>query len=334
MEGLSHISSALSLPATFLAAAPPWKDPELFFSLIMAGLATGSIYGLVALGIVLIYRSTDVLNFAQGEMALLVTFVGWSLIVADIPYWVMFFAVVALAGAMGAFIERTVIRPVEGGPILNPVIVTLGLFVMLRGVTAFIWAQGELPKGFPTTPLGSQLESVADWTNHDLWGFARITQHQFIVIIMTAAVMVALYLLFSHTKLGLAMRATAHNPLASRLMGINVGRMLMLGWALAAMVGAVGGLLVAPILALDLVTMLRVLLFAFAAAILGGLDSPPGAMLGGVIIGVVQNLASTYSLGPVFFGPELSLPIALLVMVLILLVRPTGIFGRRAIRRV
>jgi branched-chain amino acid transport system permease protein len=337
VEGLSQVSAALSLPTSFLATTPPWQDPELFFSQVMSGLATGSIYGLVALGLVLIYRSTDVLNFAQGEMALFVTFVGWSLFLSflgDINYFLVFFIVVALAGALGAFIERTVIRPVEGAPVLNAVIVTLGLFVIFRGLTAFIWAQGELPKGFPTTPLGSQLETVEDWINHDLWGFARITQHQFWVIVIAAAVMVALHLLFNRTKVGLAMRATAQNPLASRLMGINVGRMLMLGWALAAMVGAVGGMLVAPILSLDLVTMLRVILFAFAAAVLGGLDSPPGAMVGGAIIGVVQNMASTYSFGPVFFGPELSLPIALLVLVLILLVRPTGIFGRRAIRRV
>ena len=334
MEGLGQVSATLSLPATFLAASPPWQDPELFFSQVMAGLATGSIYGLVALGIVLIYRSTDVLNFAQGEMALLVTFVGWSLFVADIPYWLVFFILLALAGALGAFVERTVIRPVEGAPVLNAVIVTLGLFVIFRGIVAFIWAQGELPKGFPATPLGSHLKPVSAWINHDLWGFAKITQHQFVVIIITAAVMVALYLLFNYTKLGLAMRATAQNPLASRLMGINVGRMLMLGWALAAMVGAVGGILVAPMLSLDLVMMLRVILFAFAAAVLGGLDSPPGAIVGGVIIGVVQNLASTYSFGPVFFGPELSLPIALLVLVVILLIRPTGIFGRKAVRRV
>lgn len=338
MEGLGQVSATLSLPATFLAASPPWQDPELFFSQVMAGLATGSIYGLVALGIVLIYRSTDVLNFAQGEMALLVTFVGWSLVLAlgagGANYWLIFFILLALAGAMGAFVERTVIRPVEGAPVLNAVIVTLGLFVIFRGLVAFIWAQGELPKGFPATPLGSHLKPVSAWINHDLWGFARITQHQFVVIVITAAVMVALYLLFNYTKLGLAMRATAQNPLASRLMGINVGRMLMLGWALAAMVGAVGGILVAPILSLDLVMMLRVILFAFAAAVLGGLDSPPGAIVGGVIIGVVQNLASTYSFGPVFFGPELSLPIALLVLVVILLVRPTGIFGRKAVRRV
>ena len=328
MESLGQITTVLTAPtAAFLAAQPPWENPDLFFSQIVAGMATGSIYGLVALGVVLIYRSTDVINFAQGEMALFVTFVGWSLIQADVNYWIVFVLVLALAGAIGALVERTVIRPVEGGPVLNPVIVTLGLFVIFNSLTAFIWAQGQLPKGFPATPLGSQLE-VADL------GFARITQHQLMVLIIAVAVMLALYLLFNHTKLGLAMRATAQNPVASRLMGINVGQMLMLGWVLSAMVGAVGGILVAPILFLDLVTMLRVILFAFAAAVLGGLDSPPGAMVGGLIIGVVQNVASTYSFGPVFFGPELSLPVALLVLVLILLMRPTGLFGRRAVRRV
>ena len=308
-------------------AAPPWQNPDLFFGQVVAGVATGSIYGLVALGIVLIYRSTDVVNFAQGEMALFATFAGWSLVQAGVDYWLVFFAVLALAGLMGAFIERTVIRPVEGAPVLNVVIVTLGLFVILNSLSGFIWARGDLPKVFPTTPFGSELQGV------DL-GFAIISRHRIAVIIISVAVMGALYLLFNHTKLGLAMRATAHNPLASRLMGINVGRMLMLGWTLSAIVGAVGGILVAPIVFLDLTTMLRVILFAFAAAVLGGLDSPPGAMVGGVIIGVVQNLASTYSFGPIFFGPELSLPIALLVLVLILVVRPTGLFGRKAVRRV
>ena len=322
MEGLGQVSATLSLPATFLAASPPWQDPELFFSQVMAGLATGSIYGLVALGIVLIYRSTDVLNFAQGEMALLVTFVGWSLVLAlgagGADYWLIFFILLALAGAMGAFVERTLIRPVEGAPVLNAVIVTLGLFVIFRGLIAFIWAQGELPKGFPTTPLGSQLKPVSSWFNHDLWGFAKITQHQFVVIIITAAVMVALYLLFNHTKLGLAMRATAHNRLASRLMGINVGRMLMLGWGLSAAVGALAGMLIAPITFLYPGFMFGVLIFAFAAAVLGGLNSPLGAIVGGFIIGVGENLLGTYT-PEEWLGPEMKLPLILLILVLILL---------------
>lgn len=310
-----------------LLAPQIWDKPDLFLDQVVAGMASGAIYGLVALGIVLIYRSTDVINFAQGEMALFVTFSGWSMIEAGYPYWLMFILVLLMAGALGAFIERTVIRPVEQAPVLNVVIVTLGLFVIFNSLTAFIWAQGELPKSFPATPIGSELETF------DL-GFVTLARHRVAVLIIATAVMLALYFLFNHTKLGLAMRGTAQNPTAARLMGINVGNMLMLGWALSAIVGAVGGMLVAPIIFLDTTTMFRVLLFAFAAAVLGGLDSPPGAMVGGFAIGIVQNVVGSFALGPVFFGPELSLPVALLVLVLILLIRPTGIFGRKAARRV
>mgnify|MGYP005845046097 FL=1 len=304
-----------------------WDKPDLFLDQVVAGMATGAIYGLVALGIVLIYRSTDVINFAQGEMALFVTFSGWSLIEAGFPYWLMFALVLLMAGILGVFIERTVIRPVEQAPVLNVVIVTLGLFVIFNSLTAFIWAQGELPKSFPATPIGSELETFK-------LGFATLARHRVAVLIIATAVMLALYFLFNHTKFGLAMRATAQNPTAARLVGINVGNMLMLGWALSAIVGAVGGMLVAPILFLDTTTMFRVLLFAFAAAVLGGLDSPPGAMVGGFAIGIIQNVVGSFALGPVFFGPELSLPVALLVLVSILLVRPTGIFGRKTARRV
>lgn len=310
-----------------LLAPQIWDKPDLFLDQVVAGMATGAIYGLVALGIVLIYRSTDVINFAQGEMALFVTFSGWSMIEAGYPYWLMFILVLLMAGALGAFIERTVIRPVEQAPVLNVVIVTLGLFVIFNSLTAFIWAQGELPKSFPATPIGSELETF------DL-GFATLARHRVAVLIIATAVMLALYFVFNHTKLGLAMRGTAQNPTAARLMGINVGNMLMLGWVLSAIVGAVGGMLVAPILFLDTTTMFRVLLFAFAAAVLGGLDSPPGAIVGGFAIGIVQNVVGSFALGPVYFGPQLSLPVALLVLVIILLVRPTGIFGRKAARRV
>lgn len=313
------------MEALTLLAPQPWDNLQLLLDQVVAGLATGSIYGLVALGIVLIYRSTDVINFAQGEMALFVTFVGWSLVQADVDYWLVFVLVLALAGALGAFIERTVIRSVEEAPVLNVVVVTLGLFTIFNSLSAFIWAQGELPKSFPATPMGSELDTFD-------FGLVTMPKHRVAVLIISVGVMAALYLLFNRTKLGLAMRATAQNPLAARLMGINVSNMLMLGWALSAIVGAVGGMMVAPIIFLDTTTMLRVLLFAFAAAVLGGLDSPVGAMVGGVLIGVTQNVVSSFALGPVFFGPELSLPVALLILVLILLVRPTGLFGRRAVR--
>lgn len=316
-----------SLIGPYLLAPQPWDNLELFFDQAIAGVATGSIYGLVALGIVLIYRSTDVINFAQGEMALFVTFIGWSLVQADVPYIVIFLLMLGLAGSLGAFVERTVIRPVEGAPVLNVVIVTLGLFVIFNSLTAFIYAQGELPKSFPATPIGTERETID-------FGLFTLPNHRVAVIIISVIVAAALYMLFNRTKLGLAMRATAQNRIAAELMGINTGRMLMLGWGLSAMVGAVGGMLVAPIIFLDLTTMLRVILFAFAAAVLGGLDSPPGAMVGGIAIGVTQNLLNTFAFGPIFFGPQLSLPAALMILVLVLLIKPTGLFGRHAVRRV
>src|SRR3972149_5040184 len=263
---MESIVTALLSPAPFLAA-PPWENPDLFFGQVVAGIATGAIYGLVALGIVLIYRSTDVINFAQGEMALFVTFIGWSLVQAGVPYFFIFLLMLGLAGSMGAVIERTVIRPVDGAPVLNVVVVTLGLFVIFNSLTAFIYAQGELPKSFPATPIGTELQTFD-------FGILTLQKHRVAVIIISVVVALALYLLFNRTKLGLAMRATAQNRVAAQLVGINTGRMLMLGWALSAMVGAVGGMLVAPIIFLDLTTMLRVILFAFAGAERRGQETP------------------------------------------------------------
>jgi len=306
----------------FLAPAP-WNDLGLFGEQVISGLATGSIYALLALAIVLIYRSTDVVNFAQGEMAMLVTFSMWSLTLASFPPWTVIFIGIALGFALGAFVERTIIRPVEDKPPLNVVVVTLGLFVFLNSIATWIWAQGELPKVFPT-PFG--------FTSVDV-GLARVTTHSIGILVVALIVMVVLYLLFNHTKLGLGMRATAHNPAASRLMGINVGRMLMLGWGLAGAVGAVAGMLVAPITFLFPGFMLAVLLYAFAAAVFGGLDSPPGAIVGGLVVGVAENLFGTYTPGDIF-GPEMKLPLTLLLLVIVLMFRPQGLFGHVETRRV
>jgi branched-chain amino acid transport system permease protein len=306
----------------FLAPAP-WDAPELFGEQVISGLATGSIYALVALAIVLIYRSTDVVNFAQGEMAMFVTFPMWSLTLAGFPAWTVIFIGIALGFSFGAFIERTVIRPVEDKPELSVVVVTLGLFVFLNSIATWIWAQGELPKVFQT-PFG--FESV------DL-GVARVTMHSIGILVVGLAIMALLYLLFNHTKLGLAMRATAHNPGASRLMGVNVGRMLTLGWALSAAVGGLAGMLVAPITYLFPGFMLAVLLYAFAAAVFGGLNSPPGAIVGGFFVGVVENLFGTYTPDDIL-GPEMKLPLTLLLLVIVLLFRPQGLFGEQAARRV
>lgn len=306
----------------FLAPAP-WNDPELFGEQVISGLATGSIYALVALAIVLIYRSTEVVNFAQGEMAMFVTFPMWSLTLAGFPPWTVIFIGIALGFAFGGFIERTIIRPVEDKPPLSVVVVTLGLFVFLNSIATWIWAQGELPKVYPT-PF--QFNSV------DV-GVARVTTHSIGILVVAMVIMAVLYLLFNYTKLGLGMRATAHNPSASRLMGINVGRMLTLGWALSAAVGGLAGMLVAPITFLFPGFMLAVLLYAFAAAVFGGLDSPPGAVVGGFFVGVAENLFGTYTPSDIF-GPEMKLPLTLLLLVIVLLFRPQGLFGHETTRRV
>ncbi len=306
----------------FLAPAP-WNDPELFGEQVISGLATGSIYALLALGIVLIYRSTDVVNFAQGEMAMFVTFPMWSLTLAGFPPWTVIFIGIALGFALGGFIERTIIRPVEDKPPLSVVVVTLGLFVFLNSIATWIWAQGELPKVF-STPF--------EFNSVDV-GVARVTTHSIGILVAALAIMGVLYLLFNYTKLGLGMRATAHNPGASRLMGINVGRMLMLGWALAGAVGGLVGMLVAPITFLFPSFMLAVLLYAFAAAVFGGLDSPPGAIVGGFFVGVAENLFGTYTPSDIL-GPEMKLPLTLLLLVIVLLFRPAGLFGHVRTRRV
>lgn len=319
MGGLEAILQA----PTFLAA-PPWENPSLFGEQVVAGLATGSVYALMALAIVMIYRSTDVLNFAQGEMAMFGAFAMWSLWLAGLEPWQIIILGLLLGAGIGAVMERLVIRPVEGAPPLNVVVVTLGIFIFLNSVATWIWAQGDLPKVFPS-PL-STTSSV------DI-GIARVTEHRLLVLGIGLSIMVALFALFNYTKLGLAMRATAHNRLASRLMGINVGRMLTLGWALSAAVGGLAGMLIAPITFLHPGFMFGVLVFAFAAAVLGGLNSPPGAVVGGFIIGVGENLLGTYT-PQSWLGTEMKLPLILLVLVIVLLVRPTGLFGEREVRRV
>ena len=326
METLgSALIAGLSSPV--ILAAPPWENPNLFGEQVVLGLATGSIYALVALAIVLIYRSTEVINFAQGEMAMFGTFIAWSIAGPTafdrMPIWLLLILGVLLAGVMGAGIERVVVRPVENAPVLSVVVVTLGLFVLLNSLATSVWGGGQ-PQPFPT-PF-----SITEGLN---LGFARLSWHRVGLLTMAVGVMVLLFLLFNYTKVGLAMRATAQNPLASRLMGINVGRMLTLGWGLSAAVGGLAGLLIAPITTLHPGFMLGVLLFAFSAAVLGGLNSPPGAIVGGFIIGVAENLLGTYT-PEQWLGPDMKLPLTLLLLVLVLLVRPTGLFGKPTVRRV
>jgi branched-chain amino acid transport system permease protein len=292
---------------------------DILIQQIVSGLATGGIYGSVALALVMIYQATDVVNFAQGEMAMFATYLTWSMLNAGVPYWWAFLATVVVAFVGGILIQRIVIRPVENAPILTIVIVTLGLLVICNSVAGWIWSyvQKPFPSPFPAKPL--RLGNVV-FGAHDLGEIG-----------VTLLSLLLLFLFFRYTPLGLAMRAAAQNPVSSRLAGIRVSRMLALGWGLAAAFGAVAGMMVAPILTLEPNMMGGIQIYAFAAATLGGFTSPLGAVVGGFLVGIIENLVGTYVS---FIGTELKLTVALAMIILVLLVRPSGLFGRVHVRRV
>jgi branched-chain amino acid transport system permease protein len=293
-----------------------WAD---FAQQITSGLAAGSIYASVALALVLIYRATDVVNFAQGEMATFTTFVAWSLMHHGLSYWPAFVLTLLIAFAGGVGVERILIRPVERRPELVIVIVTIGLLIAINGLTGWIWG-----------PEVKVFDSPFPNSTVDVGGVVISVQDIGVFCVCLATVLVV-WAFFRFTSVGLAMRAVAVNPDASRLMGVRVGWMLALGWGLAAVLGAVAGMMAAPTVFLDPDMMLVVLIYAFAAAVLGGIDSPVGAVVGGLVLGVVINLLGRYVN---FVGQELRLPSALALLLLVLLVRPAGLFGRVAVRRV
>ncbi|HET9489686.1 MAG TPA: branched-chain amino acid ABC transporter permease [Methylomirabilota bacterium] len=292
---------------------------EIFLQQVVAGIATGGIYGALALALVMIYQATDVVNFAQGEMAMFSTYLAWSLLNAGVPYWAAFVGTLAIALVGGILIERVVIRPVENAPILAIVIVCIGLLVIFNSLAGWIYSyiQKPFPSPFPERPL--RLGGIV-FGAHDVGAIG-----------VTLIVLLLLYLFFRYTPLGLAMRAAAQNPVSSRLCGIRVGWMLALGWGLAALVGAVAGMMIAPVVFLDPNMMGGILIYAFASATLGGFTSPGGAVLGGLIVGVVENLVGTYVR---FIGTELKLTVALAIIIVVLLVKPSGLFGRAVVRRV
>jgi branched-chain amino acid transport system permease protein len=293
-----------------------WAD---FGQQVTSGLASGAIFASVALALVLIYRATDVVNFAQGEMATFTTFVAWSLMNHGLSYWPAFVLTLGIAFVGGVGVERVFIRPVERRPELVIVIVTIGLLIALNGLTGWIW--GPEVKAFDS-PFPNRTIDVA--------GIAVSIQDIGTFCVCLATVLLV-WLFFRFTTVGLAMRAVAVNPDASRLMGVRVSWMLALGWGLAAVLGAVAGMMAAPTVFLDPDMMLVILIYAFAAAVLGGIDSPVGAVVGGLILGVVVNLLGRY-VG--FVGQQLRLPSALALLLLVLLVRPQGLFGHIRVRRV
>ena len=289
---------------------------EAFLHQVLAGLATGGIYASLALALVMIYQATHLVNFAQGEMAMFATYIAWSLINAGMPYWPAFFLTVAFAFVFGVVIERVVIRPVENAPVLAVVVVFIALLVILNSVTGWIYSYTikTFPSPFPTGGI---------------FGTKLLSPHEFGAIGVTLVVLVLLYLFFRFTPLGLAMRAAAQNPDSARLVGIRVGWMLALGWGLAAAIGAVAGMMVAPIVFLDPNMMGGILLYAFAAALVGGVDNPWGAVLGGFMVGVLENV-----LGAFVIGNELKLAVALTLIIGVLVVRPSGFFGKVFVTRV
>jgi branched-chain amino acid transport system permease protein len=289
---------------------------ETFLHQVIAGLATGGIYASVALALVMIYQATHLVNFAQGEIAMFATYIAWSLIQSGMPYWAAFFLTVLIAFVMGVLIERIIVRPVEQAPVLSVVVVFIGLLVIFNSMAGWIYTYTikTFPSPFPAEPpFGSRL----------------VSSHELGAIGVTLAVLALLYVFFRFTPLGLAMRAAAQNPESGRLVGIRVGWMLALGWGLASAIGAIAGMMVAPVVFLDPNMMAGILLYAFAAALVGGIDSPGGAVLGGFIVGVLENVLGAYVI-----GNELKLSVALVLIVGVLVVRPSGLFGKVHVTRV
>ena len=285
-----------------------------FLQQIFSGLAAGAIYASLALALVMIYRATDLVNFAQGEMAMFSTYIAWTLVNAGMPFWAAYLLTLIISFLGGMVIERVVIRPVENAPVLAAVIVTIGLLLIFNSLAGWIYSYTvqDFPSPFPDRPVFGALMTTRDVG----------------VIAVTLAMLILLFAFFRFTATGLAMRAAAQNPDSAGLCGIRVGRMLAIGWGLAAAIGATAGIMVAPVLFLDPNMMGGVLLYSFAAALVGGIDNPFGAVIGGFAVAIAENLTSFV------VGPDVKLALALVIVIAVLLWRPSGVFGKALARRV
>ncbi len=287
-----------------------------FIHQIISGIASGGIYASVALALVMIYQATHHVNFAQGEMAMFSTYIALTLIQAGLPYWAAFCITVPVSFVIGALIQRVVMEPLSKAPVLASVGVFIGLLLTFNSVAGWIFTYTLKP--FPT-PFGE---------GKPLFG-GFVSRHELGSTAITLVVLLSIWAFFRFTKLGLAMRAAAFNPVSSRLVGVPVARMLALGWGLAAGIGAIAGMMVAPVIFLDPNMMAGVLLYAFAGALLGGITNPLGAVIGGFIVGIIENLGGAYVV-----GTELKLTTALFIIVVVLTVKPAGLFGKTLVSRV
>jgi len=289
---------------------------EAFLHQVFSGLTSGCVYGSVALSLVMIYQATHHINFAQGEMATFSTFITWALIQNGWPYWGAFLSTVLCSFVGGLLVQRLILRPFEKAPVLTNVIVFIGLLLIFNALSG--WIFDHTLKSFPSPFPKDTVLATKYFSAHDLGSVA-----------VMLGVLATLFLFFKFTPLGLAMRAAAQNPESARLVGIRVSWMLALGWGLAAAIGAVAGMMVAPVVFLDPNMMSSILLYGFAAALLGGIDKPLGAVIGGFVVGVLENLLGAYVI-----GTELKLTVALMLIVLTLTLRPNGLFGNQVVTRV
>jgi branched-chain amino acid transport system permease protein len=302
----------------FLAAGSGLST--IFAQQTVAGLAQGAVYGSLALALVLIYRATEVINFAQGELAMASVYIAYQLIQWGFSYWQAFFVTLVVAFVLGVAIQVTVIRPVQHKSVIGVVIVTVGLFVLIDGLVNWRWG-GDIK--FMPSPFGPRVYHA---------GGVAFARQDIGTLLVTVVSVILLWALFQFTKLGLGMRAAALRPAAAALVGVRVDRMLAVGWGLAAVLGAVAGLMAEPAqFVLQPSLMQPILLYAFAAAVLGGLESPAGAVVGGLALGVFLNLVGQYVH---FVTSELRLPFAFAVLLAIRLVKPSGLFGQSRARRV
>jgi branched-chain amino acid transport system permease protein len=321
----TKVSTGASLPVLLgLAAAAVFLligcvRSDTFAQQTVAGLSQGAIFGSLALALVLIYRATEVINFAQGEMAMATTYIAYQLTLWHVTYWLAFFLTLVIAFALGAVVYGVLIRPVQHRSVIALVIVTVGLFILIDGLVTWKWG-ADLK--FMAAPFGNQVYHA---------GGVAFSRQDLGVLLISILSVILLWTLFQFTKLGLAMRAAALRPAAASLVGVRVDWMLAIGWGLAAVLGAVAGLMTEPYVFLQPSMMQAILLYSFAAAVLGGLESPAGAVIGGLALGVFLNLVGQY-VG--FATSELRLPIAFAVLLVILLFKPTGLFGRKQVRRV
>ncbi len=300
---------------------------DQLYQQVAAGIANGAIYACVALALVMVFVSTDHINFAQGEMAMFSTFLCWAMIMGGADYWVAFAIAVAVSFVGGLVIERVVLRPLHNAPVLSVIVTFIGLLTIFHSMAGALWKHSV--RAFPS-PFPKVKWSLSSF----------ISSHQLGMIAVALILLSLLYVFFRFTRLGLAMRAAAQNPASARLVGVRVDWMLALGWGLAAACGAVAGVMIAPVIYLDPNMMSGILLYGFAGALLGGINSPGGAVLGGFIVGIIENVVAHFgtelqnATGIYMIGNSEKLTVALIIVITVLIFRPSGLFGRIAVKRV